>query len=242
MAATLNADRCEIYKDFDGVCTADPRVVPAARPIPRLSYELCSTLARSGANVLHARCVDLAALRGVRIEVRSAADPGEGTCIEEVEMEGGKVQAVVQRAHASIAIAEGNAGGRGEARGIIDAVHAAYPEVELLAHEEAGSGHAVLVWLCGREDADALVERFREIRGPGGEWRIQVEHDASFISAVGLGLTETHVTQAESALERAGVPLVALRVTPTSLVFRVPGAQGDAGLRALHSTFLETTD
>ena len=239
MAATLEADVCEVYKDVVGVCTADPRVVEHAQCIPQLSYELCSTLARSGANVLHSRCVDLAAARGVRIEVRSVTEPGAGTRIEGVDMEGGKVQAVAQRARCSIAIAEGNAGGRGEARDIIESVHSAYPNIELLAHEQAGSGHGVLVWLGERADTEDLVENFREMRGPGGEWRISAEHDATFVSLVGLGLGETHVARAEAALERARVPMVALRVTPTSLVFRVPGDDGDTAVRTLHATFLE---
>lgn len=240
LAATLNADRCEIYKDVDGVCTADPRIVPGARRIPRISYDLCSTLARSGGNVLQSRCVDLAAARGIRLEVRLAVDPGEGTTVEDVEMEDGRVQAVVQRARCSIAVAEGNAGGRGEARDIIESVHAAFPDMELLAHEQAGSGHGVLVWLGSRDDAAGLEKRFRELRGPGGEWNLRVEHGATFISLVGLGLAESHVTRAEAALERAGAPLIALRVTPTSLVFRIDGDHGDDAVRALHAEFVET--
>ena len=63
---------------------------------------------------------------------------------------------------------------------------------------------------------------FRELRGPGGEWKIGADHGAAFVSAVGLGLGAGEVVRAESALDRAGVPLVALRTTPCALIIRVP--------------------
>ena len=67
LAAALGAAVCEIYTDVDGVFSADPRVVPTARRVPRISYEEMLDLAATGAKVLHVRCVEYAALR--------AADP-----------------------------------------------------------------------------------------------------------------------------------------------------------------------
>src|SRR6185503_8197694 len=109
-----------------------PRVVAAARVIPRLGYQVCSTLAHLGGRVLHARCVDLAARHGVPLSVRSSFDDGPGTRIgpteENVMMEGARVVAITHRDERSIAVAEGTSGGRGEARGIIAAVAEEYPE------------------------------------------------------------------------------------------------------------------
>src|SRR5262245_27298978 len=137
LAAALGPGRCEIYTDVPGVLTADPRLVPEARPIPRLSYELCSTLAHLGGRVLHARCVDLAALHRVPVSVRSSFEDSAGTSIEEVTMEGGRVQAVTHRKDCAVVLAEGTAGGRGEAREIIAMVDVHYPELELVAHEQS---------------------------------------------------------------------------------------------------------
>src|SRR5262245_28723097 len=81
------AARCEIYTDVSGILTADPRVVTAARVIPRLSYRACSSLAHLGGRVLHARCVDLAARHRVPLVVRSSFDDLPGTEIVEDEME-----------------------------------------------------------------------------------------------------------------------------------------------------------
>ena len=240
LAAVLGPASCEIYTDVCGVLTADPRVVPAAGVIPNLSYAVCSALAHLGGRVLHARCVDLAAIYRVPLTVRSSFDDAPGTRIEEKAMEGGRVEAITHRKDVSVLLAEGTSGGRGEARGIIATVADEYPELELIAHEQATDAHGAIAWIGSHEDAEALQGRFRELRGPGGEWRLSVEHGAAFIAAVGLGLAAPQVVRAELALERAGIGLIALRTTPSALIMRVPNERCDDAVRALHTAFLET--
>ena len=239
LAAALGPGRCEIYTDVAGVFTADPRIVPAARVLPRLDYRVCSTLAHLGGRVLHARGVDLAARHRVPLTVRSSFDHSPGTEITEDSMESPRVDAVTHRSDCSLAIAEGNAGGRGEARGIIEAVATAFPEVELIAREQPSDSHGVIVWLGARADVEALQKRFRELRGPGGEWKLDAQHGAAFVSVVGLGLGARQAAEAEGALEKVRVPVLALRVSPTALVFRVPDERAQEAVQALHRAFLE---
>jgi len=231
--------RCEICTDVAGVLSADPRVVPAARVLPRISFRACSALAHLGGRVLHPRCVDLAARHRVPLTVRSSFEDTPGTLIVEDEMEQPRVDAIAHRSDLSLAIAEGNAGGKGEARGILEAVADAYPELELLAHEQASDTHGVLVWLGKREDAESLEKHFREIRGPGGEWKLTVQHGAAFVSVVGLGLGAREAARAERALEQAAIPMHALRVSPTALIVRVPEARVADATRALHAALIE---
>ena len=239
LAATLDRAPCEIYTDVPGVLSADPRVVPGARVIPRLSYRACSTLAHLGGRVLHARCVDLAARERVPLAVRSSLDDSPGTrIVEDDGMEGARVQAVTHMSDRSIAVAEGTSGGRGEARGIIEAVHEAFPELELLAHEQTVDAHGALVWVGSRADVESLSADFRRLRGPGGEWKLTAHHGAAFVSLVGLGLGAPEATKAEQALEKAGVPLVAVRMTPTALIVRVDTPHAERAVRALHGAFL----
>jgi aspartate kinase len=242
LAAALGPGRCEIYTDVPGVLTADPRIVPGARVLAALSYRLCSTLAHLGGRVLHARCVDLAAAHRVPLTVRSSFDDSAGTRIEEEEMEGARITAVTHRDDCAVVVAEGNAGGRGEPREIIAAVADAHPELELVAHEQDGDAHSAIVWIGSREHAETLARSFRELRGPGGEWKLTVQPDAAFVSLVGLGFSAAEVTRAERALEKAGVPMVALRAMPTALVFRVPAARAADAVRALHGEFLEPAE
>ena len=81
LAAALNADVCEIYTDVDGVFTADPRIVAAARKIPRLSYEEMLEMAACGAKVLMLRCVEYARRYDLPIHVRSSFSNKEGTWV-----------------------------------------------------------------------------------------------------------------------------------------------------------------
>jgi aspartate kinase len=77
LAAALKAERCDIYTDVDGVYTTDPRIVPAARRLPRISYEEMLEMASLGAKVLQTRSVELAMAQGVRVQVRSSFDNPE---------------------------------------------------------------------------------------------------------------------------------------------------------------------
>ncbi|PRX46963.1 aspartate kinase [Prauserella shujinwangii] len=81
LAATLGADRCEIHTDVDGVLTADPRLVGDARVLPVVDSGVLTEMAFSGAKVLHSRAVELAALHGVEVHVRSTVPRGHGTVV-----------------------------------------------------------------------------------------------------------------------------------------------------------------
>ncbi len=97
LAAALGADVCEIYTDVDGVFTADPRIVPDARKLDRISYEEMLELAAAGAKVLQLRSVEFARSHGVRIHVRlhrSRQDGNVGRGQEETMMESALIPGV----------------------------------------------------------------------------------------------------------------------------------------------------
>lgn len=81
LAAFLKADRCRIYTDVDGVYDRDPAVFPEAVRLDTVSYERMLSMARSGARVLHDRCVELARDHGILLEVRSSFRDGPGTLV-----------------------------------------------------------------------------------------------------------------------------------------------------------------
>ena len=81
IAATLEADRCDIYTDVEGVYTADPRVVPNARKHNQITHDEMLEMARLGARVLHSRCVELAKKFDVHLCVRSSFNETEGTMV-----------------------------------------------------------------------------------------------------------------------------------------------------------------
>src|SRR3954465_2666088 len=81
LAAVLNADACEIYTDVAGVYTTDPRLLPEARHIPRVSYDEMLELASLGAGVMHNRSIEFAKKFGVPIHVRNTASDAPGSMI-----------------------------------------------------------------------------------------------------------------------------------------------------------------
>ncbi len=85
LAAALQADRCQIFTDVEGVYTADPRLVPGAKKLESISYEEMLTLATLGAQVLHDRCVSLARDKGVQVEVLSSFSDVPGTLVRAPE-------------------------------------------------------------------------------------------------------------------------------------------------------------
>jgi aspartate kinase len=94
LAAALGAEVCEIFTDVDGVFTADPRVVPTARKIDRISSEEMLELAASGAKVLYIRAVEYARRQGVTIHVRSSFNNNEGTLVVDPK-DGDKVEEAI---------------------------------------------------------------------------------------------------------------------------------------------------
>src|SRR5690348_1224431 len=94
LAASLNADVCEIYTDVDGVFTADPRIVPTARRVPEISYEEMMEMAACGAKILHLRCVEYARRYGIPIHVRSSFSNKTGTWVKD-SIEGTMEQAII---------------------------------------------------------------------------------------------------------------------------------------------------
>lgn len=81
LAVALDADVCEIYTDVDGVFTADPRIVPTARRIPRISYDEILEMASCGSKVLALRCVEYAQRFGMPLHVRSSFSHRSGTLV-----------------------------------------------------------------------------------------------------------------------------------------------------------------
>src|SRR5690606_34588389 len=81
LAAALDAEVCEIYTDVDGIYTADPRIVPKARKIDRISSEEMLELAAAGSKVLYIRAVEYGRRHGVTIHVRSSFSNKEGTLV-----------------------------------------------------------------------------------------------------------------------------------------------------------------
>ena len=154
LAAALGAS-CEIYSDVPGVFTADPRVVPEARKLLKVSYEEMLEMAASGAKVLMLRAVEMARAHGVRIHARSTFSDEPGTWIEEVDvMEQPIVSAVTHSANEVVFTLSGIPDEPGSAATVLEAVAEEHVNVDTIL-QNVVHGVAELSFSVPKDDAGA---------------------------------------------------------------------------------------
>lgn len=217
LAAALGAEACEIYSDVDGVWTADPRRVPAARRIETLDGETMRQMALTGARVLHAEAVQYAIDHGIALYARKTGSDGEGTIIRRNAPVPARAVAVTHRS--KVACLRFRAS-QAEAvlRGLAD--RGAWPEhVDVTA--EGGTAVVAL--------DDAVVEH--------GAWDDARSVPAALVSAIGPVFRDDPVQmwQSRARLESEGVEVLRAWSTPFSAHFVVERSVLDRGLSALHA-------
>src|SRR5262245_38613750 len=240
LAASLGAP-CVIYTDVDGVFSADPRLVPGARRMPQIGYDVMSVLAHSGAQVLHARCVDLAAKYRVPLEVRSSFEEGEGTMIiDPATLEGPSVRAVALERQAALAVLEGEDCAPGAESSVLEALSALDVPVEHLAMD-AGAGRVRLAWMLAETEAKAFEEAWSRTAPPAGRWRLTIERGRAMVTLAGHDLSgDADVALAAArVLSRSEIPVLGARATPLAVSFLVPAARAEDAVRRLHEAMVE---
>ncbi|HEX8273511.1 MAG TPA: aspartate kinase [Longimicrobiaceae bacterium] len=247
LAAALEADRCEIFTDVDGVFTADPRRVPGARVVPQVSHAEMIELAAAGAQVMHARAVDIGARYGVDIRVLSsfvddgADTEGRGTLItgKPIRMEELALTGITtQKGHAKIVMRGLPAGMATSTEVLADLAEAGVP-VDMISEHQEPSGRVslqVTVWQDALDRARAVVEALAARLG-GGEWTVLP--DLSRVALVGSGMTGRPGVYARAfrALLDAGVEVHAVSTSAISITLLVAQDREDDALRALHRAF-----
>jgi aspartate kinase len=250
LARALGADRCEIYTDVDGIFTCDPRRVPDARIIPRISHDEMVELAQSGAQVMHARAVDLGA-RTPALDIRVLSsfvtgpdedDPTRGTLITDDPMvrEDQVVTGLASaRGYAKLLLHALPAGMRTPTE-MLGALADAGVSVDMVTESPQADGR-VLLQLTVREDD---LARAREIAAQvaarlGGGGAMDERTGLSRIALVGRGMSGRPgvYAQAFRTLMDAGVKVEAVSTSSISITLLVPSDQEDEALRALHDGF-----
>jgi aspartate kinase len=234
MAAYLQAAACEVYKDVDGVFTADPRVVPGARLLGEVSFEEMAELAEAGAQVLARRSVEYGRRLAVPLHVRSSFHEGEGTWVREGV---GSKRPVTGVAHAPGQVMVTVVDGPGPAAATELAVALAGAGVEADLVGPAASGPAQLACAVGREEASAAC-RAAEALGWG---RVETRHLLGKVSVVGEGLRTDPglAARVPGVLAGAGVEVVATATRPIRVSCLVPEGALEESVRLLHRAFVE---
>ena len=240
MAAALNAEYCEICSDVDGLYSADPRVVPAARRIGALSYEETQEMAEAGAKVLNAQAVEFAKERGIAIYARASnsalpgGDPSaDGTVVRRnpPRMPGTVVGIASER---DVLVVESDAGTE-ELLAALDELHVAGKQL----HVSTDTAHATLV--ISRENLHDEAGVQRTFHARFGD-RARLAGGLGAVSAIGAGINATYanVRAGLSVLREAGVECRGMSTSSFRITWMVPGDHVDRAVRALHARFVES--
>jgi aspartate kinase len=249
LAAALGADRCEIYTDVEGIYTADPRIVPEARRIPEISSSEMAEMAWRGAKVMHPRAVELGALYGVEIHVRSSFDEGPGTIIREDDnlerLETRETLAgIVHDLDVSRVALTGIRTGPGTMSRIFAPLAAAGVSVDVIVESAPNEGFSDVAFTVRRaEFADALRLAREVADSLGGN--VEGEEDLGKVSVVGTGMLNRpgYAAKMFDSLGRAGIPIKMVSTSEIQVTCVIPSAQVEEAVRRLHEDFeLEERD
>jgi len=265
LAAALNADVCEIYTDVDGIFTADPRIVVAARQIPRLSYEEMLEMAACGAKVLHLRCVEYARRYDLPIHVRSSfsnkvgtwvsghaghktdmsqlgtALAGAGEDAEDSEVEQAIISGVAHdRSEAKITVV-GVPDRIGEAAGIFRVVAAADINIDMIVQNVSAvaTGRTDISFTLPRDDGQAAMSALQQLQDTIGFESLLYDDRIGKISLIGAGMrSHPGVTAAFfGALAEAGVNIEMISTSEIRISVVVDQKDVDEAVNATHKAF-----
>ena len=237
MAAAVDANYCEICSDVDGVYSADPRVVPAARRIPTLSYEETQEMAEAGAKVLNAQAVEFAKEKGIAIYARATSGPLPGP---DPSADGTVVRKHPPRLPGAVV------GVASERDVILLESEAPTPDLLKLLDERAVAGKQLHV-ASGRTSLVISRENLHD------EPRFRAALDSRFgtgarlvdgigaVSVIGAGINATYanVREGSDALAAAGVQATALATSSFRITWMIPRERTDDAVRTLHGRFIE---
>ncbi|MFN3504798.1 MAG: aspartate kinase [Caldimicrobium sp.] len=241
LAAALKADLCEIYTDVEGVYTADPRIVPNARKLKKISYEEMLEMASAGAKVLEMRSVELAMVYKVPLVVRSSFNYNEGTLIteEDEEMEKVLVSGVTyNRNEARISI-YGVPDKPGVAAKIFGPIGDAGIVVDMIIQTGRPDGKADLTFTVPRSDFKQTLDIIKGICQELGVERIEGDEKIAKVSIVGAGM-RTHsgvATKMFETLAKHGINIMMISTSEIKISCVIEEKYTELAVRALHEAF-----
>ena len=246
LAAAIHADRCDIYTDVDGVYTTDPRVVPRARRLDKVSFEEMLEMASLGARVLQERSVEVALVHGVKLYVRSSFDdparPKLGTliCDEEDILEQQIVTGIAfSRDEAQITLRE-VADKPGVAAAIFVPLADANINVDMIIQVVSGDATTTdITFTVPASEYDRAMEILQARREKIGFAKLHGAQDVVKISAIGVGMRSHSGVAARAfrALAEKGVNIRAITTSEIKLSMLIDDAYTELAVRTLHTLY-----
>jgi len=245
LAAALNADSCELYKDdVDGVYTTDPGMVPSATKLDRISYEEMLEMASLGSKVLQARAVEFAKKFGVSIHVRPTAKPDtQGTWVVEEEemshMENILISGVsYDKNQAKITIIR-VPDSPGIAAKIFTPLSDSGIIVDMIVQNVSHEGHTDMTFTVPRTDYKKSIIITEEVAGSLGAREILSDDKITKVSLIGVGM-KTHsgvATKMFSTLAKEGINIIMISTSEIKISCVIEEKYTELAVRTLHEAF-----
>jgi aspartate kinase len=250
LAAALNADRCDIYTDVDGVYTTDPRIVSKAHRLDRISYEEMLEMASQGAKVLQTRSVELAMQRSVPVLVRSSFDPsdmqGDGTGAGTLVCDEDEI--VEQRIVSGIAYAPDEAkvtllrvaDKPGVAASVFGPLAEANINVDMIVQNVSDDGRSTdLTFTVQSADLERALDVLRSKRDEIGYADVNGSTNVAKVSAIGVGMRSHAGVAAQMfrALSEKGINIEAISTSEIKISILIDAAYAELAVRTLHTLF-----
>jgi len=246
LAAALKADECQIYTDVDGVYTTDPRIVPEARRLDKITFEEMLELASQGSKVLQIRSVEFAGKYLVRLRVLSsfsdADDASTGTLItyEEDDMEQAIISGIAfNRDEAKISVM-GVEDRPGIAYSILGPIAAAGVDVDMIVQNIGASGHTDFSFTVNRTEYAKALDALTKAKGTTFSAReIIGDNHICKVSVVGIGM-RSHVGLASKmfkALADVGINIQKISTSEIKIAVVIDEKYLELAVRELHKAF-----
>jgi aspartate kinase len=247
LAAALKADRCDIYTDVDGVYTTDPRIVPRARKLPRITYEEMLELASVGAKVLQTRSVELAMKEKVRVQVLSSFADLPGTFVEDEdikdedgEMERELIAGVAYDRNEAKVTLVGVPDRPGVVAAIFGPLAAAAVNVDMIVQNIAkGEGRTDVTFTVPRAQLALSLDVLERARGEIGQEAVLADPAVAKISVVGVGMRShagVAVTMFKALAER-GINIQAITTSEIKVSVLIAEEYVELAVRVLHTAY-----
>ncbi len=242
IAHALGADMCELYTDVSGVYTTDPRVVPSARKMDRISFDELLEMTASGCPKPAMRSVEMARTHGVRLHVRSAFTWEQGTLVveEEPDMENAIVSSVIHDNSEAKLTVTGVADRPGVAASMFRALADRDVNVDMIVQNISAEGATDISFTVPHGDREAAEEVVGELIADIGADGLVVDDDIARVSVIGAGMKSNPGVAATmfETLAASGINIEMISTSAIRVSCVVRETQAELAVTALHEAFL----
>jgi len=241
IAAAVRADRCDIYTDVDGIYTTDPRIVPRARKLEKISYEEMLELASVGAKVLQTRSVELAMKQRVRVQVLSSFEDKPGSLVvdEDEILEQPIVSGIAYSRDEAKLTLRRVPDRPGIAASVFGPLSAANVNVDMIVQNIGADGSTDMTFTLSRADLPRARAVLEAQAGAIGYEALIADPNVAKISVVGIGM-RTHAGVAATmfrTLSEKGINIQVISTSEIKVSVLVSADYTELAVRALHTAY-----